>query len=129
MRYLLWLFLASPAVAQSNFQNVHEVAGSTNTITQTVAVTSQTYVDVANATSSGTVSGYFGIEVYNPSASASTIVCGFDVSLSTLVANAWYGRELPAGIGVYWAVPSYRKLYCQTLSVTASTRVTVTQFK
>lgn len=129
MKFAALLFLSVPGFAQSNVQNVHEVATSTNTIIQTVAVTSQTYVDVANITSSGTLSGYFGIEVYNPASSAATIVCGFDVMLSTLVANAWYGREIGAGLSVYWGVPSYRKLYCQTLSTTASTRVTVTQIK
>lgn len=129
MKYLIWLCLAVPAAAQSNVQNVHEVALSTSTIIQTVAVTSQTYVDVSAASSSGTLAGRFAIEVYNPSANASAVVCGFDVALSTLVANAWYGREIGAGLGVYWAVPSSRKLYCQTLSTTASTRVTVTQIK
>lgn len=130
MKYLLALLLI-PCVsrAQQGVQNMHEVALTTTTIVQSISVATQTPTDVALATSSGTLSGYYSIELYNPAASASTVVCGFDLMLSTLVANAWYGREVIAGSGVYWAVPSYRKLYCQSLSTTASTRVTVTQLK
>ena len=66
MKYLLGLFLLIPCVAsaQQGIQNVHEVAIGTNTIVQTVDVDSQTPTDVAATTSSGTVGGYFAIEVF-----------------------------------------------------------------
>lgn len=123
------LFGAVTANAQAGVQNVHEVALSTNSITQTVTVsTGATGADVAKATSSGTLAGYFAIEVYNPTSSGGTLVCGFDISLSGTLSSAWYGREIAAGSGVYWAVPSSRKLYCLSLAA-APTRATITQFK
>ena len=124
------LFVAAvPVAAQSGVQNVHEVALSTNTIIQTVSVsTGATGADVAKATSSGTLAGYFAIEVYNPVSSGGTLVCGFDISLSATLSSAWYGREIAAGSGVYWAVPSSRKLFCLSTAATP-TRATITQFK
>lgn len=132
MKYLLSLLLLTPCLSHaqsSGVQNVHEVGLSTNTIVQTVSVATQTVTDLAATTSSGTLAGYYAIEVYNPAASAATVVVGFDLMLSTLVVNAGYGREVPPGVGVYFAVPSYHKLYAKSLSVTAATRVTVTQIK
>jgi hypothetical protein len=125
----LFLAAAVPAGAQAGVQNVHEVALTTSTIVQSVSVsTGATGADVARATSSGTLAGYFAIEVYNPTASGGTLVCGFDISLSGTLSSAWYGREIAAGSGVYWAVPSNRKLYCLSLAA-APTRATITQFK
>lgn len=130
MKYLISLFLLVPCAVKAQVVNpVQEVAISTNSIIQTISVASQTVTDVAATTSSGTLSGYFAIEVYNLAANTNTLNCGFDVSLSTINTSAWYGREVPAGVGIYFAVPSYRKLYCQTQSTTASTRATITQIK
>ena len=129
--YLLVLLAAAPAAAQSNVQNVHEVALTTQTITQTINICNTNgALDVTAATSSGTLAGAFAIEVYNLAGSTSTVNCGQDVSLSTNVYSAWYGREVPAGIGVYYAVPpSTRKTRCMTQNSGGCTRVTITQLK
>lgn len=131
MKYLLGLILFIPCMAraQQGVQVVHEVATSTNSITQTINLLAATVTDVATTTSSGTLGGYFAIEAYNPATSTSTVNCGFDLSLSTTIGNAWYGREVPAGVGVYFAVLSPRKLYCMTQNSVGATRLTVTQFK
>ena len=131
MKSLLILFLAAPSFAQSNVQNVHEVALTTTTITQTINIcASGGAVDVTAQTSSGTLAGAFAIEVYNLAASTNTINCGQDVNLSSASASAWYGREIPAGIGVYYAVPpSTRKTRCMTQNSSGCTRATITQFK
>lgn len=133
MKYLLSLILLSlcaSAHAQQGIQNVHEVATSTNSITQTISLCgSAGAVDVANATSSGTLAGAFAIEVYNLNSSTSTVNCGFDPMLSTTATSVWYGREVLAGIGVYWAKMSFRKLYCATQNSGGCTNVTITQMK
>ena len=128
---LLTLSGALPAAAQSGVQNVHEVALTTTTITQTISLcASGGAVDVTAATSSGTLAGAFAIEVYNLASSTVTINCGQDVSLSTAAGSAWYGREIPAGVGVYYAVPpSTRKTRCMTQNSGGCTRVTITQLK
>lgn len=134
MKYLISAFLAlcvSSASAQSNVQNVHEVALTTTTITQTISLcASGGATDVTAATSSGTLAGAWAVEVYNLAASTNTLNCGQDVSLSSTSTSAWYGREVPAGIGVYYAIPpSTRKTYCITQNIAGCTRATVTQFK
>lgn len=135
MKYLLLALLslagAMPAAAQSGVQNVHEVALTTQTITQTINLcNSGGATDVTAATSSGTLAGAYAIEVYNLAASTNTIVCGQDAALSTAASSGWYGREVPAGIGVYYAVPpSTRKTRCFTLNSGGCTRATITQFK
>jgi len=134
MRYLYLLALlalAAPASAQSGVQNVHEVALTTQTITQTINLcASDGALDVTAATSSGTIAGSFANEVYNIAGSTNTINCGQDVSLSTNAYSVWYGREVPAGIGVYYAVPpSTRKTRCMTQNSGGCTRVTITQLK
>ena len=132
MKYLgiLLLFCATKAAAQAGVQVVHEVAQSTNTITQSIWIcSSNNALDVANATSTGTIAGAFAIEVYSPSASTVTINCGFDVNLSSALNSAWYGREVLAGTGVYWAKLSKRILYCMTQNSSGCTRATITQFK
>ena len=86
-------------------------------------------LNVANATSTGTVAGSFGIEVYNPTSSTNTIVCGFDVNLSSAIDSAWYGREVLAGTGVLWQIVSKRILYCMTRNTDGCTRATITQLK
>lgn len=129
--YLLVMLAASPAAAQSNVQNVHEVALTTTTITQTINIcNSDGALDVTAATSSGTLAGAFAVEVYNLAGSTNTINCGQDVSLSTNSSSAWYGREVPAGVGVYYAVPpSTRKTRCMTQNSGGCTRATITQLK
>lgn len=135
MKYLLFALLslagALPAAAQSGVQNVHEVALTTTTRTQTINLcNSGGATDVTAQTSSGTLAGAFAVEVYNLAASTNTIVCGQDVSLSSAPSSVWYGREVPAGIGLYYAVPpSTRKTYCFTLNSGGCTRATITQFK
>lgn len=134
MKYLLFAVLSMLGVcasAQSNVQNVHEVALTTNTITQTISLcNSGGATDVTATTSSGTLAGAFAIEVYNLAASTNTIVCGQDLMLSSASTSVWYGREVPAGVGLYYAVPpSTRKTRCMTLNSGGCTRVTVTQFK
>lgn len=131
MKNILFLLLLPCGVgAQQGVQVVHEVATSTNTITQTISLCASGGVtDVANATSSGTLNGAFGVEVYNPNASTSTIVCGFDVALSSQVYSVWYGREVLAGIGVLWQKLSNRKLYCETLNSSGCTQAVITQVK
>lgn len=125
----LFLFLALlPCSISAQVVDMHEVAKSTETRVQSVNVCNVT-LDVANATSSGTLSGAFAIEVYNVAAATNTINCGFDANLSTNVYSAQYGREVPAGVGVYWGVISKRKLYCLSQNSAGCTRATVTQFK
>ena len=136
MKYLLFALLsiggALPAAAQSGVQNVHEVALTTNTRTQTISLCAGNGADNVTArTSSGTLGGAYAIEVYNIAASTDSIVCSQDVSLSSNAYSIWYGREVPAGIGVYYAVPpSTRPTRCMTKNSAAGcTRVTITQFK
>ena len=135
MKYIIFALLslasALPAAAQSGVQNVHEVALTTTTITQTISLcASGGAVDVTAATSSGTLAGAFAIEVYNLASSTVTINCGQDVALSTAAGSAWYGREGPAGVGVYSAVPpSTRKTRCMTQNSSGCTRATITQLK
>lgn len=138
MKYLITIFItlfSSTCYAQQGIQNVHEVALSTNSITQTLALCASSggscsgSCDVAQNTSSGTLSGSFAIEVYNPSASTSTINCGFDPMVSTAATSVWYGREVTAGSGVYWAKQSGRKLYCMTQNSSGCTYATITQMK
>lgn len=128
------LFLSLPLHAQyGGPTNVREVANSTNTITQTISLCNVSgtpaVTDVANATSSGTLQGSWGIEVANLAASTSTLNCGFDLMLSTDAGNAWYGREITAGSSIIWQVGSWRKLYCLTQNNNGCTRATITQVK
>lgn len=125
----LILAAAVPAAAQSGIQNVHEVATSTNSITQTISICGTTRLDVAAATSSGTLAGHFAIEVYNVAASSQTVVCGFDSSLSNDVTSAWYGREVAPGSGTVWQKLSNRILYCINGIAASCTRATITQMK
>lgn len=136
MKYLLFAVLALagavPAAAQSNITNVHEVSIGTTTLTQTINLCSIAgAADVAAATSSGTVSGAWAIEVYNPAVSTNTVNCGFDLGLSTSIASSvWYGREVIPGVGLTWAVsPQIRKVYCMTQNTLGCTKLTITQFK
>lgn len=134
MKYLLFAVLSLVGVsasAQSNVQNVHEVALTTTTITQTISLCATNGADDVTArTSSGTLAGAFAIEVYNIAASTVSIVCGQDVALSSTSTSVWYGREIPAGVGVYYAVPpSTRKTRCRTQDPTGCTQVTITQLK
>ena len=124
----LFLAAAVPAGAQSGVQNVHEVATSTNSITQTISICGTTRLDVAAATSSGTLAGHFAIEVFNVAASSQTVVCGFDSSLSNDVTSAWYGREVAPGSGTIWQKLSNRILYCIN-AISGCTRATITQMK
>lgn len=128
---LLSMLGVIPASAQSGVQNVHEVALTTQTITQTINLcTSDGALDVTAATSSGTLAGAYAIEVYNIAASTVAVICGQDVSLSTNPYSVWYGREVSAGTGVYYAVPpSTRKTRCMTKNSGGCTRVTITQLK
>lgn len=125
------IITAFPAFGQSGVQNVHEVALTTTTITQTINLCAANGADDVTArTSSGTLAGAFAIEVYNLAGSTNTINCGQDVSLSTASTSPWYGREIAAGIGVYYAVPpSTRKTRCMTQNSSGCTRVTITQLK
>lgn len=130
MKYILFALLTLTGVeasAQSNVQVVHEVAQSTNSITQTISVCN-TAIDVAATTSSGTLAGAFSIEVYNVGASTQIVNCGFDPSLSATVTNAWYGREVPPGVGMVWQKLTNRILYCIN-AIAGCSRVTITQMK
>lgn len=130
MKYLLLLLLCPNAFAQSNVQNVHEVATSTGSITQTINVCATSKaIDVAATTSSGTLAGAFAIEVYNLASSTNSVICGPNIAVSTDPFNAFYGREVPAGVGVYWGITSARKLYCWTANLLGCTRATITQLK
>ena len=124
---LLLLLAAGPVAAQSNVQNVHEVAQSTSSLTQTISICA-TPIDVAAATSSGTLAGAFAIEVYNVAASSQIVVCGFDSALSATVTNAWYGREIAPGNGTVWQKLSSRILWCAN-AIAGCTRATITQMK
>lgn len=125
----LLLAAAVPAGAQAGVQNVHEVATSTQSITQTISICGTTRIDVAAATSSGTLAGHFAIEVYNVAASSQNVVCGFDSSLSKDVTSEWYGREVVPGSGTIWQKLSNRILYCINGIAASCTRATITQMK
>jgi len=132
MKLLTGFFLLAlvPSCSADNPIPVHEVATSTASITQTCSLCVTDGVkDIAAKTSSGTLAGYFAIEVYNPSSSTNTVNCGFDLSLSTQIGSVWYGREVPAGVGVYFAAQSGRKLYCETQNSVGCTQLTITQMK
>lgn len=125
--YLLALFglLASPAFAE---WEVHEVANR-DAVSQTISVSSYTRTNVTSATSTGTVSGAFLVEVYNTD-SSDVLNCGFSVSLSTISSEAWYGREVRPLTGVTFQInPSALTVYCMTQDVAATTRATITQLK
>lgn len=131
MKLLLTLLMALPALSygQAGIQDVHEVAKSTQTITQTFTVGIGSIAVAQSATSSGSLNGSFAVEVYNPIGN-STLNVGFDVSLSTNINSPFYGREVAAGTGVYYATPSgNRPLYIKSQSTSAVQKVTVTQFK
>ena len=131
MKSLILLFgLACSASAQQGITNVHEVANSTQSIIQTITMSATSAkLDVAASVSSAPVGGYFAIEVYNTAGSGTTLNCGFDVSNSTTLASAWYGREIPAGIGVYFATPQHRKVYCGQQATVTGVRATISLFK
>ena len=85
---LCLLFFAKVGNAQGA-QIVREVAQSTNTIVQTINLCqTDGAVDPTSLTSSGTVPGYWAVEVYNPVASTTTVNAGFDVSLSSNINSA-----------------------------------------
>ena len=134
MKSIILLFaLASSAWSQQGFFNIHEVALTTATI-RTVNITTGTAgvidaVDAALQTSSGTLVGYFAIEIFNPAANTDTVVASFDTLISTALSSQYYGREIAPGTGLYLAVPRYRTLYVATKSAAVATRVTVSQFK
>lgn len=122
-------FLAVPVSAQT-ITNVHEVALSTETRIQTINLCDTSgAANVTSLTSSGTLKGAWGIEVYNVAAATVTINCGFDNNLSTNVYSAQYGREVPKGVGMYWGVQVGRVLRCMTQNAAGCTRVTITQLK
>ena len=125
---LLAMAAYCPAFGQAGITDVHEVAKSTNSLIQTINIGNNLPVDVAAATSSGTLSGYYAIEVF-VTASTSTVNCGFEVGVSTNINSVWYGREIVAGTGVYFAVPSPRKLWCLSQNTGGSVRATITQLK
>lgn len=131
MKYILFVvlsaFCAISAGAQSNVQIVHEVASSTQSMTQAISICNVP-LDVAAATSSGTVSGAFAIEVFNVTASTQLVLCGFDPSISATITNAWYGREVAAGSGVVWQKLSNRILYCIN-AISGCSRAVITQMK
>lgn len=115
--------------AQVGIQDVHEVAKSTQTITQSISIAANAIASAAAATSSGTLNGAFAIELYNPIGN-STLNVGFDVSLSTTSTSVWYGREVAAGTGVYYAVsPGTKPLRVRSQNTSAAQIVTITQFK
>ena len=127
---ILLIVLAASASAQQGITNVHEVATSTQTLIQTISMSATSArLDVAATVSSAPVGGYFAIEVYNTAASGTTLNCSFDICNSTAVANACYGREIPAGVGVYFATPQHRKLYCGQQATAAAVRATISLFK
>lgn len=113
---------------------VQEVA-SDNGVAQTISVCdTDGSLDVTNATSSGTISGAFAVEVFNLAASTDTLNCGFSPSVSSATSSAWYGREIAAGIGVTWQLRQnigspVRKVYCRTQDQNGCTRATITQLK
>lgn len=121
--------LTGYAHSQAGVQIVHEVAQSTSSIIQTINLCNTGPVDVAVATSSGTLAGHFALEVYNPTASTNTVNCAFDISVSTNIYSVWYGREIFAGGSVLWQKLSNRKLWCLTQNSGGCTRVTITQMK
>src|SRR3990167_7145171 len=106
---LAWLAYL-PMSLSAQVSVVREVAQSTSTVVHTVSISSGNpgpaiaRVDVAAESSTGTVSGYWAIEVYNLAANTVTLNCGFDVCLSTTSSSACYGREVPPGVGVLWQV-------------------------
>lgn len=126
--FLLGVELFAPNPKAQAQMSIREVAQSTNTITQTINL-STAPTDMALATSSGVVGGYWAIEVYNVAASSNAINCGFDVSLSTLPGRAFYGREVPAGVGILYQVAANRRVYCSNQGSSGTVGVTVTQFK
>ena len=130
MKLLLSCLLLLPAAAYSQgIQDVHEVARTTQTIVQSFSLAANAIANAASSTSSGTLTGAFAIEIYNPVGN-STLNVGFDVCLSTTSSHVCYGREVPAGTGVYYAVPpAVKPLRVRSQKTDGSQIITVTQFK
>lgn len=128
MKYLIAAILLFPCATRAqSFTSVHQIYLTTSTIVQTVSVTSATATNVASATSSGTLSGYYAIELYNP-LGGYLVNYGFDPMVSTQIASVWYGRELSTGAAITLFVPSYTPVYVKTQKISA-TNLTVTQYK
>ncbi len=131
---LLFSLFASVVMAQQDF-TVQEVAFR-DIVIQTIALETGKVTDVTAATSSGTINGVFGVEVYNTS-STGTVNCGFSpsvVSSSMTTANIWYGREILPKIGMYYAFRQgkgspAKLLYCKPQATDGRTIVTITQVK
>lgn len=131
MKLLLSILMLLPALAYSQVgvQDVHEVARSTQTIVQSFSLSANAIANAASSTSSGTLAGAFAIEIYNPIGN-STLNVSFDNCLSTTSSSVCYGREVPAGVGVYYAVsPGTKPLRVRSQNTSAAQIVTVTQFK
>ena len=132
MRFIFFafFFLTPMAVRAQAIQDVHEVARSTETRVQPISLCAAHGADhVVSRTSSGPLSGAWAVEVFNTATATSTVNCGTDVSVSTNVYSVWYGREVPAGVGVYWAVTTKQTLRCMTQNSGGCTQVTITQLK
>lgn len=136
-KFLFWtaLGLFYPLAAHAQQSLAVQETATTNGIAQTINLcASDGALNVTNATSSGTLSGAFGIEVYNLDASTNTVNCGFDNSVSTSGVSGYYGREVLAGVGVYFGVrqgvsSSGPLLRCMTQNSSGCTRITITQIK
>ena len=112
----------------------HEVATSQSNVVRTISLCNNgtptnSGINVTSQTSTGTIAGYFAVELYNPVSSTSTINCGFDTGVSTSIYTTSYGRELPPGAGVIYQVSQNNIPYCLTQNGTGCTQLTVTQFK
>jgi len=132
---LLFSLLASLVMAQQDF-TVQEVAFR-DIVIQSVLLDTGKATDVTAATSSGTLSGVWAVEVYNTS-STGTVQCGFSPSVTsssqTAAGLAWYGREILPKVGMYWAFRQgkgspAKNVYCKPQAVDGGTVVTVTQVK
>lgn len=137
--FVLYILIPMAEVhGQFQQQSVQETANQDGNVQSVNICASGGAVDVTAATSTGTISGAFAVEVYNLAASTSTLNCGFTLNVTSASTNAWYGREIPAGVGIYFglrqnivstATAGLRKLYCMTQNSSGCTRATITQVK
>ena len=124
--WVAWLPMSTYAQYQTH--PVQEVAQH-HANAQTISIcASNSPLNVTGATSSGTLTGSFAVEVYNLAASTVTLNCGFDPTVSTASASGLYGREVAAGVGQLFQIRLPQILvYCGTQNSAGCTRATITQ--
>ena len=118
----LMLFAVQGAFA---YMEVHEVATS-SAIARGIDVSSYTYTMLENTTAY-LLSGRYKEEIFN--ASTDTINCGFNVSVSTVSADTFYGRPIATLTSWIINISDKMRIYCKGTGTNISSRVVFIQYK